>query len=153
MNSRLTILSLQWGICESVDCRGKAFYEQGVEYETCLEDKRAQGRAGKRCPVGHVASRAAAPSRHGGLSKLVLRSPSPAMLLLPLLALLSLPFSLAAISAESAHEKLVKLAASNNGLIKLDDSLYGLLTHPKRTWSASVHLTAMDPRRRCAPCK
>ncbi|PIL24082.1 transporter [Ganoderma sinense ZZ0214-1] len=75
------------------------------------------------------------------------------MLLLPLLALLSLPFCLAAISAESAHEKLVKLAASNNGLIKLDDSLYGLLTHPKRTWSASVHLTAMDPRRRCTPCK
>ena len=77
---------------------------------------------------------------------------SSAMLLLPFLALLSLPFCLAA-SVESVHEKLVKLAAANNGLIKLDDNLYNLLTHPKRNWSASIHLTALDPRRRCAPCK
>ena len=77
---------------------------------------------------------------------------SSAMLLLPFLALLSLPFCLAA-SVESVHEKLVKLAAVNNGLIKLDDATYNLLTHPKRTWSASVHFTALDPRRRCAPCK
>ncbi|TBU65726.1 oligosaccharyl transferase subunit OST3/OST6 family [Dichomitus squalens] len=75
------------------------------------------------------------------------------LLLLPLLALLSIPFCLAAPSAESAHEQLVKLAAANNGLIKLDDNLYNLLTHPNRNWSASIHLTALDPRRRCAPCK
>ncbi|KAI0720999.1 oligosaccharyl transferase subunit OST3/OST6 family [Cerioporus squamosus] len=76
------------------------------------------------------------------------------LLLLPFLALLSIPFCLAAsTSVEEAHQKLVKLAAANNGLIKLDDSTYNLLTHPKRTWSSSIHFTALDPRRRCAPCK
>ena len=74
------------------------------------------------------------------------------MLLLPFLALLSLPFCLAA-SVESVHEKLVKLAAVNNGLIKLDERTYDMLTSPKRTWSATVQLTAMDPRRRCTPCR
>ncbi|KAI0748221.1 oligosaccharyl transferase subunit OST3/OST6 family [Daedaleopsis nitida] len=74
------------------------------------------------------------------------------MLLLPLFALFSLPFCLAA-SADAAYEKLLKLASNNNGLIKLDDASYNLLTHPQRTWSASVHFTALDPRRRCAPCK
>ncbi|KAI0362215.1 oligosaccharyl transferase subunit OST3/OST6 family [Trametes cingulata] len=71
------------------------------------------------------------------------------MLLLPLLALLYVPFCIAA----STHEKLVQLAASNNGVIKLDENLYNLLTSPKRNWSASIQFTAMDPRRRCGPCK
>ncbi|CDO71218.1 hypothetical protein BN946_scf184863.g13 [Trametes cinnabarina] len=74
------------------------------------------------------------------------------MLLLPLLALFSIPFCIAA-SAQSTHEKLVKLAAANNGVIKLDESTYNLLTSPKRNWSASIHFTALDPRRRCGPCK
>ncbi|KAI0670289.1 oligosaccharyl transferase subunit OST3/OST6 family [Trametes maxima] len=74
------------------------------------------------------------------------------MLLLPLLALLSLPFCLAA-SSQSIHDQLVKLAAANNGVIKLDEKSYNLLTSPQRTWSASIHFTALDPRRRCAPCK
>ena len=74
------------------------------------------------------------------------------MLLLPLLALLSLPFCLA-VSVESAHQQLVQLAAANNGLIKLDDKSYSLLTHSGRNWTSSVHFTALDPRRRCAPCK
>ena len=74
------------------------------------------------------------------------------MLLLPLLALLSLPFCIAA-SVESAREQLIKLAAANNGLIRLDDKSYALLTHPDRDWTSSVHFTALDPRRRCAPCK
>ena len=74
------------------------------------------------------------------------------MLLLPILALLSIPFCIAA-SAQSAHEKLVKLAASNNGVIKLDENTYNLITSPNRNWSASIHFTALDPRRRCAPCK
>ncbi|KAI9070391.1 oligosaccharyl transferase subunit OST3/OST6 family [Trametes sanguinea] len=74
------------------------------------------------------------------------------MLLLPILALLSIPFCIAA-SAQSTHEKLVKLAAANNGVIKLDESTYNLLTSPKRNWSASIHFTALDPRRRCGPCK
>ncbi|KAH9946035.1 oligosaccharyl transferase subunit OST3/OST6 family [Epithele typhae] len=74
------------------------------------------------------------------------------MLLLPFLSLLALPFCLAA-SADSAYEQLTNLAKSNNGLIKLDDKSYGLLTHAKRNWTSSVHFTALDPRRRCAPCK
>ncbi|KAI0831399.1 oligosaccharyl transferase subunit OST3/OST6 family [Trametes gibbosa] len=74
------------------------------------------------------------------------------MLLLPFLALLSIPFCIAA-SAQVAHDKLVKLAASNNGVIKLDENLFNLLLTPSRDWSASIHFTALDPRRKCGPCK
>ncbi|OAX44674.1 hypothetical protein K503DRAFT_728980 [Rhizopogon vinicolor AM-OR11-026] len=69
----------------------------------------------------------------------------------PLLALLFLPFSLAA--KKSAHEQLVDLAAAGNGLIKLNEKTYDLLTSSKRDWSASIHFTALSPQRRCAPCK
>lgn len=72
-------------------------------------------------------------------------------MLWPLLALLLLPFSLAA--KNSAHEQLVELAAAGNGVIKLNEKVYDLLTSPKRDWSASVHFTALSPQRRCAPCK
>ena len=76
------------------------------------------------------------------------------LLLLPFLALLSLPFALAAsVSADAAYEQLVQLAASNGGLIRLDDKSYNLLTPPDRHWTSAVHFTALDPRRRCAPCK
>ena len=64
-------------------------------------------------------------------------------------ALLSLPFSFAA----SPHEELVQLASAGNGVIKLTAETFDLLTSPKRTWSASVQLTALDARRRCNPCK
>ncbi|KAI8998550.1 oligosaccharyl transferase subunit OST3/OST6 family [Trametes punicea] len=74
------------------------------------------------------------------------------MLLVPLFALLALPFCIAA-STQSTHEKLVQLAASNNGVIRLDENTYNLLTSPQRNWSASIHFTALDPRRRCGPCK
>ncbi|KAH9856977.1 oligosaccharyl transferase subunit OST3/OST6 family [Lenzites betulinus] len=74
------------------------------------------------------------------------------MLLLPFLALLSIPFCIAG-SADAAHEKLIKLAASNNGVIKLDESTFNLLLTPNRDWSASIHFTALDPRRKCGPCK
>ena len=75
-------------------------------------------------------------------------------MLLPLLALFVLPFSLAAPKdVNSIHEELISLAKANNGVVKLDDRTYDLLMTPKRTWSAAVQLTAMDPRRRCAPCK
>ncbi|KAJ7097911.1 hypothetical protein B0H15DRAFT_823259 [Mycena belliarum] len=74
------------------------------------------------------------------------------MLLLPLLALLSLPFTRAA-SPDAARQKLVALAAAGGGLIKLDAASYDLLTAPNRDWSASIEFTALDPRRRCAPCR
>ncbi|KAG0707730.1 hypothetical protein DFH29DRAFT_994754 [Suillus ampliporus] len=72
-------------------------------------------------------------------------------MLWPLLALLLLPFSIAA--KKSAHEQLVDLAAAGNGLIRLNEQTYDLLTSPKRDWSATVHFTALSPQRRCAPCK
>lgn len=76
------------------------------------------------------------------------------MLLLHLFALFILPFCLAAPKdPQSIHDELVKLANANNGLIKLDEHSYDMLTNPKRNWSAAVQLTATDPRRRCAPCK
>ncbi|KZT09427.1 oligosaccharyl transferase subunit OST3/OST6 family [Laetiporus sulphureus 93-53] len=73
-------------------------------------------------------------------------------MLLPLLALLLLPFCLAA-SVEENHTRLVKLAAANNGVVNLDEHTYSILTNPKRTWSATVQFTALDRKRRCTPCK
>ena len=66
-----------------------------------------------------------------------------------LFAVFCLPFCLAA----SKQQQLVDLAAAGNGLIKLDDTIFDLLTSGKRNWSASVHFTALDKRRRCSPCK
>ncbi len=66
-----------------------------------------------------------------------------------LCAVLSITSSLAA----SPQEQLAQLAAAGNGVIKLDATTYDLLMSPKREWSASVQLTALDPRRRCSPCK
>lgn len=66
-----------------------------------------------------------------------------------LCAIFAIPSSLAA----SPQEQLAQLAAAGNGVIKLDATTYDLLTSPKREWSASVQLTALDPRRRCNPCK
>jgi oligosaccharyltransferase complex subunit gamma len=75
------------------------------------------------------------------------------MLLLPLLGLLALPLSLAAISKDEAHDELVKLASRNNGVVDVDARTFDLLTRPDRDWSATVVFTAMDPRRKCTPCK
>lgn len=56
--------------------------------------------------------------------------------------------------AQDAQAQLVNLAAaSSNGVITLDAKTFDLLTSPKRNWSASVQFTAMDPRRKCTPCK
>ncbi|KAF8654131.1 hypothetical protein AX16_003662 [Volvariella volvacea WC 439] len=64
------------------------------------------------------------------------------LLFLPLLAL-----------AASPKEKFVELAAAGNGVIKLDSKLYDTLTGSKRDWSTAVVFTALDPKRRCIPCK
>lgn len=77
----------------------------------------------------------------------------PKMLWTSILALLLLPLTLVSASLEAEHDKLIKLAAANRGVIKLDESTFNLLTHPKRTWSAAIQFTAMDKRRRCSPCK
>ncbi|KAF7363462.1 hypothetical protein MSAN_01002000 [Mycena sanguinolenta] len=75
------------------------------------------------------------------------------MLLRPLLALVSLSLLARAASSDETHQKLVSLAAAGGGLIKLDSNSFELLTAPNRDWSASIEFTALDPRRRCAPCK
>jgi len=63
----------------------------------------------------------------------------------------ALPLALAA--SVDIRQKLVNLAAAGGGVIKLDAETYDLLTTANRDWSASIHLTALDPRRRCTPCK
>jgi oligosaccharyltransferase complex subunit gamma len=71
------------------------------------------------------------------------------LLIAGLCTLISLPSSLAA----TPQQQLVQLASAGNGVIKLNADTFDLLTSPKRTWSASIELTALDPRRRCSPCK
>jgi len=66
-----------------------------------------------------------------------------------LCALLFTPLSLAL----GAQEDLDRLAVKGNGVIHLDAATFEVLTSPKRTWSVSVHFTAMQPQRRCHPCK
>lgn len=73
------------------------------------------------------------------------------IMLWPLLALLYVPLCLAA--QKSPHDQLVELAAAGNGIIRLNERTFDLLTSPNRDWSASIQLTALNPQRRCAPCK
>ncbi|KAJ3523790.1 hypothetical protein NM688_g8668 [Phlebia brevispora] len=74
------------------------------------------------------------------------------LLLLPLLALFALPLAFA-LSPEETQAELSKLAQANNGVIKLDERTFDLLTAPQRTWSSTIVFTALDPRRKCGPCK
>ncbi|KAG6850991.1 hypothetical protein H0H93_004478 [Arthromyces matolae] len=68
-----------------------------------------------------------------------------------LLALFSLP--LAFVVAVDPLQQLTQLSDASNGHIKLDANTFDLLTSPQRTWSATIQLTALDPRRKCNPCK
>ncbi|KAI6166995.1 hypothetical protein EDD17DRAFT_1850158 [Pisolithus thermaeus] len=68
-----------------------------------------------------------------------------------IIALLCLPFCLAA--QKSPRDELVQLAATGNGVIRLDERTFDLLTSPNRDWSAAIQLTALNPQRRCGPCK
>ncbi|EIM90055.1 oligosaccharyl transferase subunit OST3/OST6 family [Stereum hirsutum FP-91666 SS1] len=74
------------------------------------------------------------------------------MFLLPLLSLLAVPLSVLA-AKQSPHDTLVKLAAANNGVIRLNAEVFDLLTTPTRDWTSSIQFTALDKKRRCAPCK
>ncbi|KAG1715701.1 hypothetical protein ID866_1464 [Astraeus odoratus] len=67
-------------------------------------------------------------------------------MLWPLLALFCVPLCFAA--QKSPREELVELAAAGNGIIRLNDRTFDLLTSPKRDWSASIQLTALNPQRR-----
>jgi hypothetical protein len=72
------------------------------------------------------------------------------LMLRVLLTLLAVPLALA---AAADHRKLVDLAAAGNGVINLDSSTYDLVTAPDRNWSVAIQLTALDSKRRCAPCR
>ncbi|KAI0006046.1 oligosaccharyl transferase subunit OST3/OST6 family [Russula compacta] len=74
------------------------------------------------------------------------------LVLLPFLSLLALPAIVLA-AQDGPRQQLAKLAAENNGVINLDSKTFDLLTSPKRDWSASIHFTALDKRRRCGPCR
>jgi oligosaccharyltransferase complex subunit gamma len=74
------------------------------------------------------------------------------LIFLPFLSLLALPAIVLA-AQDSPRQQLVKLAAKNNGVINLDAETFELLTSPERDWSASIHFTALDKRRKCGPCK
>ena len=63
----------------------------------------------------------------------------------------ALPTALAAKSSD--RDTLVKLAAQGGGIIRLDSKTFDILTAPSRDWSSSIHLTALDKKRRCTPCK
>ena len=71
------------------------------------------------------------------------------MKIILLASIFLLPFSLAA----TPHQRLVQLANAGKGVIKLDAETFDVLLDPKRTWSVSVQLTAMDSRRGCHPCR
>ncbi|RDB21052.1 Dolichyl-diphosphooligosaccharide--protein glycosyltransferase subunit 3 [Hypsizygus marmoreus] len=68
-----------------------------------------------------------------------------------LFTLLFLPLAL--VAGQDPLQQLVKLAKQGNGVITLDPQTFDLLTNPKRTWSTSIQLTALDKRRKCTPCK
>jgi oligosaccharyltransferase complex subunit gamma len=74
------------------------------------------------------------------------------LIFLPFLSLLALP-SIVLAAQDSPRQQLVKLAAKNNGVINLDVETFELLTSTERDWSASIHFTALDKRRKCGPCK
>jgi len=59
----------------------------------------------------------------------------------------------AVVCALSPQQKLADLADASNGAITLDAATFDLITAPGRNWSAAIQLTALDPKRRCAPCK
>lgn len=57
-------------------------------------------------------------------------------------------------STVSPHEQLKAMAAASpDGVIKLDENSWDLLTSPKREWSAVVQLTALGNTFKCAPCR
>lgn len=69
-----------------------------------------------------------------------------------LFALALVPVCLAAVA--SPYEQLKSLAsASKDGVIRLDENTFDLITSPKREWSAVIQLTALSSNMKCTPCK
>ena len=68
-------------------------------------------------------------------------------------SLFALSFLTWCLASKSPKQQLVDLAAAGSGVINLNSNTFDLLTSPKRDWSVSVLLTALDKRRRCLPCR
>ena len=73
-------------------------------------------------------------------------------MLLPFLAFLAIP-ACAFATQDTTYHNFVRLAAENQGVIPLNADTFAQLTAPKRDWSATIQLTALDKKRRCSPCK
>lgn len=72
---------------------------------------------------------------------------------LSIFALLSLSLGLVA-AKKSPQEELTELAAAGNGVIKVtNERTFDLLTLPSRNWSAAIQFTALNPQRKCKPCR
>ncbi|GJJ12135.1 hypothetical protein Clacol_006376 [Clathrus columnatus] len=56
-------------------------------------------------------------------------------------------------NTDAVKEKLTLMAAQNNGVIKLNDDTFDLLTSTDRDWSAVVQFTALKSTYKCEPCK
>lgn len=68
------------------------------------------------------------------------------------LALAALPLCLAA--SKTPLEQLTELAAASpDGVIRLDEAAFDLITSPSREWSAVVQLTALNKNMKCTPCR
>jgi hypothetical protein len=78
--------------------------------------------------------------------------PVPTMLLTSLLALA--PLLGLVLGAESPINHLAGLAAAtSDGVIRLDPKTFEILTALSRNWSTTIHFTALDPKRKCTPCR
>lgn len=69
-----------------------------------------------------------------------------------LLALAAVPYCFAA--SKTPVDQLIELAAASpDGVIRLDEAAFDLITSPTREWSAVVQLTALNKNMKCTPCK
>lgn len=58
------------------------------------------------------------------------------------------------VAAKTTHETFIELAdATPDGVIRLNEETFELLTSSKRNYSALVQFTAMGKNMKCTPCK
>jgi hypothetical protein len=121
---------------------------------TLTEKKDGERKSRNRRACDDIASEDKLPRHVTSLTrpKLACSPPTFTMKLLILASLCALLFAPVSL-ARGVQEDLDRLAVEGNGVIRLNAETFELLTSPKRTWSASVHFTALQPQRRCHPCK
>lgn len=70
-----------------------------------------------------------------------------------LLAFIQLLFIGLVLAQDVKKEKLISLADSNTGVIKLNSNSYERFTEGKRNYGLVVLLTALDSQFNCLPCR